>query len=130
VLSRIFLLQILFYGLTGLGNAFLNSRRRFFAAAWSPVVSNLVIVVSLLSLRDRTWELADVLTDGRLKWTLGLGATGRIAAVAVLVPGSGAPPGHRSPPPVPVPTQAVVWRAKSVCHPSGGSGSHQPAVQM
>ena len=39
-LTRIFLLQILFYGLTGIANAFLNSRRRFFAAAWSPMLPN------------------------------------------------------------------------------------------
>lgn len=85
LLARIFLLQILFYGLTGLANAFLNSRRRFFAAAWSPVASNLIIIVSLISLRDETWELGDVVTDGRLRWTLGLGATGGIAAMAVIV---------------------------------------------
>ncbi|MEJ7799296.1 MAG: murein biosynthesis integral membrane protein MurJ [Ilumatobacter sp.] len=85
LLARIFLVQILFYGLTGVANAYLNSRRRFFAAAWSPVVSNVIIIASLLSLRGRTWELADVLTDGRLRWTLGLGATAGIAAMAVLV---------------------------------------------
>lgn len=85
LLARIFLVQILFYGLTGIANAYLNSRRRFFAAAWSPVVSNLIIIATLLSLRGQTWELADVLTDGRLRWTLGLGATGGIAAMAVLV---------------------------------------------
>lgn len=84
-LSRIFLIQILFYGLSGLANAFLNSRRRFFAAAWSPVVSNLIIIATLLTLRDRTWELGDVVSDGRLRWTLGLGATGGIAAMAVIV---------------------------------------------
>ena len=49
-LSRIFLVQILFYGLTGIANAFLNSRRRFFAAAWSPILPNLVIIATLLSL--------------------------------------------------------------------------------
>jgi putative peptidoglycan lipid II flippase len=85
LLARIFLIQILFYGLTGLANAFLNSRRRFFAAAWSPVIANLVIIATLLTLRDRTWELGDVITDGRLRWTLGLGATGGIAAMAVIV---------------------------------------------
>jgi putative peptidoglycan lipid II flippase len=85
LLARIFLLQILFYGLSGLANAFLNSRRRFFAAAWSPVASNLIIVGSLLTLRDGTWELADVVADGRLRWTLGLGATGGIAVMAVIV---------------------------------------------
>ena len=85
LLARIFLIQILFYGLTGLANAFLNSRRRFFAAAWSPVVSNLVIIASLLTLRDGAWELGDVITDGRLRWTLGLGATGGIGAMAIIV---------------------------------------------
>ncbi len=87
-LARIFLIQILFYGLTGLANAFLNSRRRFFAAAWSPIVSNLIVIATLLSLPGRgstEWELADVLDDERLRWTLGLGATGGIAAMAMIV---------------------------------------------
>ncbi|MEO6652625.1 MAG: murein biosynthesis integral membrane protein MurJ [Ilumatobacteraceae bacterium] len=85
LLARIFLVQILFYGLTGVANAYLNSRRLFFAAAWSPVVSNVIIIASLLTLRGRMWELADVLTDSRLRWTLGLGATGGIGAMAVMV---------------------------------------------
>lgn len=87
-LTRIFLVQILFYGLTGVANAYLNSRRRFFAAAWSPVLPNLIIVVTLLSLPgagDATWTLADVITNDRLRWTLGLGATAGIAAMAVAV---------------------------------------------
>ena len=85
MLARIFLIQILFYGLSGLANAFLNSRRKFFAAAWSPIASNLIIIVTLLTLRDRAWQLGDVVTDGRLRWTLGLGATGGIAAMAIIV---------------------------------------------
>ncbi len=87
-LTRIFLLQILFYGLTGLANAYLQSRRRFLAAAWSPVVANVVIIVSLLSLPgrgDAAWGLQDVLDDSRLRWTLGFGATGGIAAMAFIV---------------------------------------------
>ena len=85
MLARIFLIQILFYGLTGLANAFLNSRRKFFAAAWSPVASNFVIIATMLTLRDQAWELGDVVTNGRLRWTLGLGATGGIAAMAIIV---------------------------------------------
>jgi putative peptidoglycan lipid II flippase len=89
-LARIFLLQILFYGLTGLANAFLNSRRRFFAAAWSPILPNLIIIASLLSLPDPGpggWQLAQVLDDTRLRLTLGLGATLGIAAMALtLIP--------------------------------------------
>lgn len=89
-LARLFLIQILFYGLTGLANAFLNSRRRFFAAAWSPILPNLVIIATLLSLPDPGrdgWQLDDVLTDDRLRLTLGFGATLGIASMAlVLIP--------------------------------------------
>lgn len=87
MLTRIFLLQIFFYGATGLANATLNARRRFFAAAWSPVLANLVVIVTLLTLPRRTWSIDDVLVDDRLRWTLSLGTTAGIAAMAiVLVP--------------------------------------------
>jgi putative peptidoglycan lipid II flippase len=88
ILARVFLVQILFYGLTGLANAYLNSRRRFFAAAWSPVLPNVIIIATLLSLPqpgDGGWTLDDVLTDDRLRWTLGLGATLGIASMALVV---------------------------------------------
>lgn len=94
-LTRIFLIQILFYGLTGVANAYLQSRRRFFAAAWSPILANLVVIASLLTLRDRAWELGDVITDGRLRWTLGLGATGAIALMALVVVGAARSAGLR-----------------------------------
>lgn len=87
-LTRIFLIQIFFYGVTGVMNALLNSRRRFAAAAWSPIVSNLVIIGSLLSLPSAgssTWALGDVLTNTRLAATLKYGATGGIAAMAIIV---------------------------------------------
>lgn len=87
-LARIFLVQILFYGLTGIANAYLNSRRRFFAAAWSPILPNLIIIATLLSLPgagDTAWTLEDVLTNDRLRWTLGLGATAGIAVMALTV---------------------------------------------
>ena len=87
-LARIFLIQIFFYGLTGLANAFLNSRRRFFAAAWSPILPNLIIIATLLSLPNAgsaAWDLPDVLSDDRLRWTLGLGATAGIASMALVL---------------------------------------------
>jgi putative peptidoglycan lipid II flippase len=86
-LARIFLIQIFFYGLTAIGAALLNARRRFFAAAWTPVLANLVIIVSLLGipmLMDGAEPgLTDVLDDARLRWLLGLGATGGIAVSAL-----------------------------------------------
>ena len=48
LLARIFLVQIFFYGLYAIGAAVLNARRRFFAAAWAPALSNLVIIGALL----------------------------------------------------------------------------------
>ena len=89
-LARIFLVQILFYGLVGLTNAYLNSQRRFFAAAWSPILPNLIIIATLLSLPSPGaggWLYTDVLDNTRLRLTLGLGATLGIASMlVVLVP--------------------------------------------
>jgi putative peptidoglycan lipid II flippase len=87
-LTRIFLVQILFYGLTGIANAYLQSRRHFFAAAWSPILPNVIIVATLLSLPgsgDTEWDLSDVIVNDRLRWTLGLGATLGIASMAMVV---------------------------------------------
>ncbi len=90
ILTRIFLIQIFFYGMTGLANAFLNSRQRFFAAAWSPVLPNVIIIITLLSLPDPpdgVWQLSDIINDSRLRLTLGWGATAGIGAMALaLVP--------------------------------------------
>ena len=87
-LTRIFLVQILFYGITALASAVLNSRRRFFAAAWTPVLANVVTIAALLSLPDPGdggWSYLDVLDDGRLRLTLGLGATAGIALMTIVL---------------------------------------------
>lgn len=87
-LTRVFLIQIFFYGMTGLANAVLHSRRRFFAASWSPILANVVIITGLLSLPDPgdgTWSLADVAANDRLRWTLGAGTTLGIATMAIVL---------------------------------------------
>lgn len=88
-LARIFLVQIFFYGISAIGNALLQARRRYFAAAWAPVLSNLVIISSLLmvpgAIGNGEPQLADVLTNDRLRWTLGLGATIGIAVMALAI---------------------------------------------
>jgi putative peptidoglycan lipid II flippase len=88
-LSRIFLLQIFFYGLSAIANALLQARRRFFAAAWAPVLSNIVIIASLLlvprAVDGRKPELGEVLTNDQLRLTLGVGATLGIAVMALAV---------------------------------------------
>ncbi|MEY3092908.1 MAG: hypothetical protein RLZZ269_1298 [Actinomycetota bacterium] len=88
-LTRIFLLQIFFYGIAALLGAVLNARRRFFAAAWSPVLANIVIIASLLyvpTLLDKDSPiLTDVLDSPSFRWLLGLGATGGIALQALVL---------------------------------------------
>ena len=88
-LARIFLIQIFFYGVSALGAALLNARRRFFAAAWSPVLSNLVIIVSLLLIPKvvghKSIQLGEVLTSTSLRLMLGLGATVGIAVMALVL---------------------------------------------
>ena len=87
LLSRIFLVQIFFYGLNALASALLNARSRFFAAAWVPALANVVIIVSLFLVPGAAGHdnptLQDVLDNGRLRWILGGGATAGIAIMAI-----------------------------------------------
>lgn len=90
-LTRIFLLQIFFYGISALLGSLLNAQRRFFAAAWSPVLANIVVICSLLYvpvLLNRSTEsipMAEVLNSPSFRWLLGLGATGGIALQALVL---------------------------------------------
>lgn len=91
ILAAFFLLQIFFYGLNALLGAQLQARSRFFAAAWAPALSNVVIIATLLyvphTINGATAELGDVLSNTALRWTLGLGATVGIAMMAIaLIP--------------------------------------------
>jgi putative peptidoglycan lipid II flippase len=91
VLARIFLIQIFFYGLNALASALLNARRRFFAAAWVPALSNVVVIASLLLVPKVTDgavpTMQDVLDNPQLRWLLGGGATIGIMVMAfALVP--------------------------------------------
>ncbi len=90
VMTRIFLVQIFFYGLTAIASALLNARRHFFAAAWCPVLSNVITITMLLIIpftRDGTPGLQDVLTDHTFFWLFTLSATGGVMAMGlVLIP--------------------------------------------
>ena len=90
MMARICLIQIFFYGLSAIGSALLNARRHFFAAAWSPVLSNVITITLLLIIpftRDGTPDLADVSYTSSFFWLLTLSATGGVMAMGlVLVP--------------------------------------------
>ena len=87
-LTRIFVVQIFFYGLSALSSALLNAQRRFFAAAWSPALANLVAIASFAILAadfdGARPGIDDVLDSPATRYTLGLGTTLGIAAMALV----------------------------------------------
>jgi putative peptidoglycan lipid II flippase len=89
-LLRLFMPQIVFYGFTALATALLQARRRFAAAAFAPILNNVVLIglfLSLPRLAGRPITVTRVLHDTPLLLFLGLGTTAGIAAMALaLVP--------------------------------------------
>ncbi len=93
-LVRLLIPQMIFYGLTALATAVLNARRRFVAAAFAPVLNNLVVIAMILTFVAVTsgpregWEdVATVEGDGGLLLLLGLGTTAGIVVMGLaLVP--------------------------------------------
>ncbi len=87
-LTRIFLVQIFFYGLSAITSALLNARRQFFAAAWSPALANIVAIAFLAYIpfvgAASPPQLGEVTSNNSLLWTLGLSTTVGIALMALL----------------------------------------------
>ena len=84
-LTRIFVVQIFFYGVSALCSALLNARRRFFAAAWSPAAANVIAILFLLSITSNSQpNITDVLGGSTLMWQLGLSTTVGIAVMALI----------------------------------------------
>ena len=83
---RCFMPQIFFYGVTALASALLNARRRFAAAAFAPILNNLVVIGLFLALPHvATGPLTvdRVLHDRGLLLLMGLGTTAGIAAMTL-----------------------------------------------
>lgn len=87
-LLRWFMPQVFFYGVTALATAMLNARRRFAAAAFAPVLNNIVVISVLLALPRIASEpptVTSVLADPALVVLLGLGTTAGIVAMALVL---------------------------------------------
>lgn len=85
-LSVLFVPQVFFYGMMALGSALLNARRRFFAAAWAPVLNNVIVVTVLVvaaRMGDGSPTIGRADDDMGLMLLLGLGTTSGIAAMAL-----------------------------------------------
>lgn len=83
---RCFMPQMVFYGLTALATAMLQARQRFFAAAFAPILNNLVVIsifVALPRLSSGPITVDAVSDDPFLLLFIGLGTTAGIAAMAL-----------------------------------------------
>jgi putative peptidoglycan lipid II flippase len=87
-LLRLFMPQMIFYGLTAMGTAVLNARRRFAAAAFAPVLNNVIVIGVLLALPHLAGHaptLGQVRHDTKLLLWLGLGTTAGIVAMTLIL---------------------------------------------
>jgi len=85
-LAYLLLPQIFFYGMAALFGAILNTKERFAAPAWAPVVNNVVVIVVgvLLGLSTRGQATISTLSRDQLL-LLGLGTTFGIVMQAVVM---------------------------------------------
>ncbi|MGE3833617.1 MAG: murein biosynthesis integral membrane protein MurJ [Acidimicrobiia bacterium] len=83
---RLFMPQMVFYGLTAMGTALLNARRSFALPAFAPALNNLVVTAVLVSLPHVAGQaptLNDIRDDRGLLLLLGLGTTAGVALMTV-----------------------------------------------
>jgi putative peptidoglycan lipid II flippase len=89
-LLRMFMPQMLFYGITAIATALLNAHRRFAAPAVTPVFNNLLVTAIFLALphlANGPLTLESIRHDTGTLLLLGLGTTAGIAAMALpLIP--------------------------------------------
>ncbi|MEX2100708.1 MAG: lipid II flippase MurJ, partial [Acidimicrobiia bacterium] len=85
-LLRLFMPQMLFYGIVALATAMLNAQRRFVAAAFAPILNNVVVIAVFLTLprvASGSLTVHEVLDDDALVVLIGLGTTAGVAVMAL-----------------------------------------------
>ncbi len=83
-LLRLFIPQIVFYGLTAVTAGLLNAHKRFGAPMYTPILNNLAVIAVFLSFHQVYGRVdgLDAVTDTQL-WVIGLGTTGGVALMAL-----------------------------------------------
>ncbi|MFN8034766.1 MAG: murein biosynthesis integral membrane protein MurJ [Acidimicrobiia bacterium] len=83
---RFFMPQVFFYGLFALITAILNAHRRFVAAAFAPVLNNVVVIAIFLAIPEihpGRLDVATVQDSLGLRLLMGLGTTAGIVAMTL-----------------------------------------------
>ncbi|SOD95513.1 murein biosynthesis integral membrane protein MurJ [Blastococcus haudaquaticus] len=86
-LTRILLVEVVFYGIGALAQAVLNSRGVFGPPAWAPVLNNVVVIATgalFLAASDPLDLTPTTITPGQV-WLLGIGTTLGIAVQALVL---------------------------------------------
>ncbi|HEX2049028.1 MAG TPA: murein biosynthesis integral membrane protein MurJ [Actinomycetota bacterium] len=83
-LLRLFIPQVIFYGLAAITAGLLNAHKRFGAPMYTPVLNNLAVIAVFVAFRAAYGGgvTATTVTDAQL-WILGLGTTAGVALMAV-----------------------------------------------
>jgi putative peptidoglycan lipid II flippase len=87
-LLRLFMPQMVFYGITALAESVLNARRSFAVPAFAPVLNNLLVtgmLVALPHVASGNPTLSDVHRDHALLLLLGLGTTAGVVVMALVL---------------------------------------------
>ncbi len=83
-----FLPQIFFYAMTAAMQAYLNARSKFIAAAFVPIVNNIVVIAVVLYIKTRIDELnvnLDQVKSLDLTFILGIGTTLGVALITIFL---------------------------------------------
>src|SRR5690606_24891518 len=83
-LARFLLPQIALFGIGAMAGAILNTRDRFGAPMWAPVLNNIVVIGVLIAYLKVGTDDIEKVTDGQLA-LLGLGTTAGIVAQTIVL---------------------------------------------
>lgn len=82
-LLRLFVPQIVFYGLAAIIAGLLNAHKRFGAPMYTPVLNNLAVIAVFLSFHQAYGAVTDASVDTRQLLIIGIGTTAGVALMAL-----------------------------------------------
>lgn len=81
-LLRLFIPQIIFYGLTAITAGFINAHKRFGAPMYTPVLNNLAVIAVFVAFRQAYGTVTLGSISNAQLWIIGLGTTSGVALMA------------------------------------------------